>query len=141
MGGFTRAWQGKCALEALLVEDDDLDAQVLTAFADMNGECEVRVTRARTLREAGQLARDGHYDLYFVDLHLGEASSLGLLARLECSGARPVVLSNVSPQEAEQYRLNEGALRFLSKGECSPARIGAFVREALEARRAAAPEI
>ena len=141
MNGAANPGDKERVIEALLVEDDDIDAQVLTSFAGMNGACEVHITRARTVREAGELARSARYDLYFVDLHLGEASSLGLLARLEDSGARPVVLSNASALEVEQYRLNSGSLRFLPKSECSPARIGALVQEALDARRAAARDM
>lgn len=129
----------KETLEALLVEDDDLDAQVLKTFADMNGECDIRFTHARTLTEARRLTRNSRFDIYFVDLHVGEGSALALLAHLERDGARPVVISNVSAREVEQYRLNAGGIRFLSKGDCSPARLGALVREALVARRAAAP--
>ena len=141
MGASTIAGSEGGALKALLVEDDDIDADILTLFVRMNSEYEVEITRASSLREAGRLARDCRYDLYFVDLHVGGGSALGFLARLEGSGARPVVLSNASAQEAERYRLNAGALRFLSKSECSAARIGALVREALDARRALAQEI
>jgi DNA-binding response OmpR family regulator len=126
------------ALEALLVEDDDLDARILKTLAGMNGQCAVRFTHARTLKEAKALTRDGAYDIYFIDLNLAEGSALSLLAKLERAGARPVVVSNVSPHEAKLYRLDEGGMRFLPKGECTAASVGALVREALVARRAAA---
>lgn len=126
-------------LEALLVEDDDLDARILKTLADMNGECVVRFTHARTLTEAKALTRDGKYDMYFIDLNLQEGSALSLLAKLEQSGARPVVVSNVSPHEARRYRLDQGGVRFLPKGDCTPASVGALVREALTARRAVMP--
>jgi len=125
------------ALEALLVEDDDLDARILQMLADMNGECAVNFTHARTITEAKALTRKGKYDMYFIDLNVGEGSALALLANLERSGVRPVVVSNVSPSEARRYRLDAGSLRFLPKGECTAASVGALVREALNARRAA----
>ena len=126
-------------LEALLVEDDDLDARILQTLADMNGACAIRFTHARTLNEANALTQGGKYDMYFIDLNVGEGSALTLLAKLELAGARPVVVSNVSPSEIRRYRLNAGGLRFLSKGDCTAARLGALVQEALAARRAAAP--
>jgi DNA-binding response OmpR family regulator len=128
---------GVGALEALLVEDDDLDARILQMLADMNGECAVNFTHARTITEAKALTRDGKYDMYFIDLNVGEGSALSLLANLERAGVRPVVVSNVTASEARRYRLNAGSLRFLPKSECTPASVGALVREALVARRSA----
>ena len=128
---------GPGALEALLVEDDDLDARILQMLADMNGECAVNFTHARTITEAKALTRDSKYDMYFIDLHVGEGSALSLLANLERAGVRPVVVSNVTASEARRYRLDAGSLRFLPKGECTAASVGALVREALNARRAA----
>ena len=123
------------ALEALLIEDDDLDAEILTTIADMNGACAIHFTRARTLHEAAHFMSRSKFDIYFVDFCLGESSSLKLLASLEQSGARPVVVSNITSREAEHYRLNQGGVRFLAKGDCSPTRISDLVREALNARQ------
>jgi len=128
---------GPGALEALLVEDDDLDARILQMLADMNGECAVNFTHARTITEAKALTRDSKYDMYFIDLHVGEGSALSLLANLERAGVRPVVVSNVTASEARRYRLDAGGLRFLPKSECTRDSVGALVREALVARRAA----
>lgn len=128
---------GAAHLEALLVEDDDLDARILKTLAGMNGECVVRFTHARTITEAKALTRDSKYDMYFIDLNVGEGSALALLANLERAGARPVVVSNVSRSEAKRYRLDAGGMRFLPKGDCTPASVGALVREALDARSAA----
>ncbi len=123
------------ALEALLVEDDELDARILKTLAEMNGECVVRFTHARTLTEAKALTRDSKYDMYFIDLNLAEGMALSLLDRLERAGARPVVVSNVSPCDVRRYRLDGGGVRFLPKGDCTPASVGALVREALAARQ------
>ena len=128
---------GPGALEALLVEDDDLDARILQMLADMNGECAVNFTHARTITEAKALTRDSKYDMYFIDLNVGEGSALSLLANLERAGVRPVVVSNVTASEARRYRLDAGGLRFLPKSECTRDSVGALVREALVARRAA----
>jgi DNA-binding NtrC family response regulator len=125
---------GALALQALLVEDDDLDAEILTTMAGMNEECAIHFTRARTLFEATRIVERAKFDLYFVDFRLDEGSSLKLLASLEQAGARPIVLSNLSSGDVESYRLNYGAVRFLSKGDCSPTRINALVRDALHAR-------
>jgi DNA-binding NtrC family response regulator len=123
------------ALEALLVEDDDLDAEILTTMADMNGACAIHFTRARTIIEAAHIMARSKFDIYFVDFCLGESSSLKLLASLEHSGARPVVVSNITRRDVERYRLNHGGVRFLAKGDCSPTRISDLVREALDARQ------
>jgi DNA-binding NtrC family response regulator len=136
-GGLQNTNNGAAELEALLVEDDDLDARILTTLAGMNGECAIRFTHARTIREAKALTQDGKFDMYFIDLHVGEGSALSLLANLENAGARPVVVSNISPAEAKLYRLDAGGVRFLSKAECTAARVSALVHEALAARRAA----
>ena len=128
---------GPGALEALLVEDDDLDARILQMLADINGECAVNFTHARTITEAKALTRDSKYDMYFIDLHVGEGSALSLLANLERAGVRPVVVSNVTASEARRYRLDADGMRFLPKSECTRDRVGALVREALVARRAA----
>jgi len=122
------------ALEALLVEDDDLDANILTAYAGMYEECAIHFTRARTVGEALRLTRDAQFDLYFVDFNLGERSTLRLLTALERDGRRPVVISSISLQEAERYRLNSGALRFLPKGDVSAASLHPLASEALCAR-------
>ena len=118
-------------LDALLVEDDDLDARVLAAFADMNADRPIRFTRARTVAQALALTGASRFDLYFVDFNLGDRSSLRLLTTLEQAGARPVVISSLSPQEAEHLRLNSGGLRFLAKGDICAARLHALASEAL----------
>jgi len=122
------------ALDALLVEDDDLDARILTAYADMNADRPIRFTRARTVAEALRLSGGGRYDLYFVDFNLGERSTLRLLATLEHAGARPVVISSISLNEAELYRLTTGRLRFLAKGDICAASLHALADEALRDR-------
>jgi DNA-binding NarL/FixJ family response regulator len=127
-----------CSLQALQVEDDDLDAEILRTFAAMNGEFEIYFTRACTIDEALRILQLRKFDLYFIDLFVGDESSLNLLTSLEMSGARPVVVSNITLREAEQYRLNQGGVRFLAQGDCSPMRIGALAREALRARHAKA---
>jgi CheY-like chemotaxis protein len=125
---------GALALHALLVEDDELDAEILITLAGMNGACAIHFTRARTLAEAARIVAGSKFDMYFVDFHLDEGSSLKLLASLEQAGARPVVVSNLTLGDVERYRLNQGGVRFLSKGDCSPMRISALVRDALQAR-------
>ena len=127
--------EGAVALEALIVEDDELDARILKTFANMNGEYRVHFTHARTLSEAKALTRDSKYDVYFVDLMLAGGMALSLLDALERAGARPVIVSHVSPRDVRRYRLDTGKVRFLSKGDCTPARVGALLREALAARR------
>jgi DNA-binding NtrC family response regulator len=130
-----------CSLQALLVEDDELDAEIFKTIGGMNGECAIHFTHARTLDEAARILERRKFDLYFVDLCVGEGMSLTLLANLEMSGARPVVVSNLTLREAEQYRLNQGGVRFLAKGDCSPTRIGALAREALRARQTEARQV
>lgn len=127
------------AISALLVEDDDLDALVLTTYAHMDPSISVEVTRAHSLAEAYDLVRTGHYDMYFVDLHVGGGTSLRLLSDLERKGARAVVLSNASALEVSRYGLDRGGLVFLAKPECSAARIGELMREAAAARDSALP--
>jgi DNA-binding response OmpR family regulator len=124
-----------CSLQALLVEDDELDAEIFRTFGGMNGECPIHFTHARTIDEATRILERRKFDLYFVDLCVGKGSSLNLVVSLEMSGARPVVVSNLTLREADQYRLNQGGVRFLPKGDCSPTRIGALAREALRARQ------
>jgi DNA-binding NarL/FixJ family response regulator len=123
------------ALEALLVEDDDLDARILTVFAGMYEDCAIRFTRARTVGEALLLTRDVRFDMYFIDFNLGERSTLRLLTSLERDGARPVVISSISGQEADMFRLNTGALRFLAKSDICAASVHALADEALRDRR------
>jgi DNA-binding NtrC family response regulator len=109
-------------LNVLLVEDDDIDARIIGLVADLVENFELGVTRVSSLVDAKSAISNAKFDVCLLDFWLGRESSLRFLSALEEMDSRmgTVVLSNISPQEASNFRLATPRNVFLPKMECTP---------------------
>jgi DNA-binding NtrC family response regulator len=116
-------------LNVLLVEDDDIDARIIGLVADLVENFELGVTRVNSLVDAKSAIKTTKYDICLLDFWLGRESSLRFLSALEEMDERmgTVVLSNISPQEATNFRLATRRNFFLPKAECTPDQLSSAI--------------
>lgn len=109
-------------LNVLLVEDDDIDARIIGLVADLVENFELGVTRVNSIVDAKSAINTSKFDVCLLDFWLGRESSLRFLSALEEMDSRmgTVVISNISQQDANNFRLASCRNYFLSKAECTP---------------------
>ncbi|MFI2752666.1 PP2C family protein-serine/threonine phosphatase [Cellulomonas sp. P22] len=119
-------------MRVLLVEDDDGDA-LLVEESLLDAGLDVRIVRARTIREALE-----HLDVDCVLLDLGLPDAMGLdaLDRLLAAGAPAVVvLTGLAGSDLGLEAVSCGAQDYLVKGEVDGSTLGRAVRYAVQRRR------
>lgn len=116
-------------LNILLVEDDDIDARVIGMVADLVENFELDVTRVNSIHDAKSAIAANRFDVCLLDFWLGRESSLRFLSALEEMDTRmgTVVLSNISLQEATNFRLGTQRNFFLPKAECTPDQLSSAI--------------
>jgi DNA-binding NtrC family response regulator len=116
-------------LNVLLVEDDDIDARIIGMVADLVEGFELGVTRVNSIVDAKSAIENAKFDVCLLDFWLGRESSLRFLSALEEMDERmgTVVLSNISPQEATNFRLATRRNFFLPKTECTPDQLSSAI--------------
>src|ERR1700683_4887591 len=127
------------SLRVLLVEDDDIDADIVSIYAGMSEKFDFDLTRVTNIAHAREALKSGAFDLCLVDYWVGQETSLRLLTSLDRPGSHTatVVLSNISLREVEMLRIPSGGATFLSKADCSVERLEDAVQAALQSRRCA----
>jgi DNA-binding NtrC family response regulator len=123
-------------LRVLLVEDDDIDADIVSIFAGMSEKFDFDFTRVTNIPHAWEALKSGAFDLCLVDYWVGQETSLRLLTSLDRPGSHTatVVLSNISPRDVEMLRIPSRGATFLSKGDCSAQSLENAVQAALQSR-------
>ncbi|MEM9588583.1 MAG: diguanylate cyclase [Planctomycetota bacterium] len=104
-------------IRTLLVEDNDLDAQFLTALLERSTELTFEVDRATSVRAAVVVLHNGEFDIMLVDLGLPDNSGLELIPRLRAaSPSTPIVMltGDDNPETALQA-IETGAQDYLPK--------------------------
>lgn len=116
-------------LNVLLVEDDDIDARIIGLVAELVKNFELGVTRVSSLVDAKSAIKTTKFDVCLLDFWLGRESSLGFLSALEEMDDRmgTVVLSNISSQDATNFRLATRRNFFLPKVECTPDQLASAI--------------
>jgi two-component system cell cycle response regulator len=123
--------------KVLLVEDNDVDAQLTQDLLSEWCMEEFQTTRAKTLGEGLTLLSRERFDAVLLDLALPDA--FGLPTVREVLATNPtiavVVLSGVSDQSLALQAVRQGAQDYLVKGQGHPELLPRAVRYAIERKR------
>jgi two-component system, cell cycle response regulator len=125
-------------IKVLLVEDNDVDAELTKDLLSEWSMEEFQVTRARTLGEGfGFLGRE-RFDAVLLDLSLPDAFGLPTVRQFHAmSPTVPlVVLSGVSDQSLALQAVQQGAQDYLVKGQGHPELLARAIRYSIERKRA-----
>lgn len=130
------ALSSRPSLRVLLIEDDDIDAQIVDIYAGMSEKFDFELTRVENIDKAWEALKAEVFDICLVDYWVGDETSLRLLTSLErpeCPTAT-VVLSNIPMRDVMSLRLPSRGAAFLSKGDCSAKALDYAVGVALQSR-------
>ena len=124
-------------IKVLLIEDNDVDAQLTQDLLSEWSTEEFQVARATTLAEGLSLLSRERFDAMLLDLSLPDA--FGLPTVREVHAASPtipvVVLSGVSDQSLALQAVRQGAQDYLVKGQGHPELLARAIRFAIERKR------
>ncbi len=124
-------------IKVLLIEDNDVDAQLTQDLLSEWSTEEFQVARTTTLAEGLLLLSRERFDAMLLDLSLPDA--FGLPTVREVHAASPtipvVVLSGVSDPSLALQAIRQGAQDYLVKGEGHPELLARAIRYAIERKR------
>jgi diguanylate cyclase (GGDEF)-like protein/PAS domain S-box-containing protein len=105
------------ALELLVIEDDEADADLLRAYIDESTRIDADIDHAATLKEGLDAFDGSSHDLILLDLLLPDASAEETLERVcgRASDAPVVALTGNNSPDLERTALHYGVDEFLSK--------------------------
>ena len=132
---FRKPADQRTKLTALHVENDDIDACIVKLVAGMTEDLELRITRVRSFDEARATISSAVFDIHLVDAKLDDETSLNFLAALERRGGNAIILSNLSSQEATEFRARAGKWQVLSKSDLTPRTLKDAIVASLRRRR------
>jgi two-component system, cell cycle response regulator len=124
-------------IKALLVEDNDVDAQLTQDLLSEWSIEEFRITRVKTLGEGLTLLSRERFDAVLLDLSLPDAFGLPTVRQVHATSPTipVVVLSGVSDQGLALQAVQQGAQDYLVKGQGHPELLARAVRYAIERKR------
>jgi len=124
-------------ITVLLIEDNDIDAQLTQdLLAEWSVE-EFKITHAKTLSEGLLHIDKGRFDAILLDLSLPDAFGLPTVRQVHATNPSIplVVLSGVSDQTLALQAVQQGAQDYLVKGQGHPELLARSVRYAIERKR------
>ena len=121
----------------LLVEDNPVDAHVITEALTRSGEAVFSVTRAERLAEAIDRLRTGSYDLILLDFMLPDSQGLATFStvRLQAPEVPVVVLTALSDEDIAVEAGRQRALDGLVTGQVQPTALKRSIHYALTCPR------
>jgi two-component system, cell cycle response regulator len=124
-------------IKVLLVEDNDVDAQLTQDLLSEWSSEEFQVSRVKTLGEGLTYLSRERFDAVLLDLSLPDAFGLPTVRQIhDTSPTIPVVvLSGVSDQSLALQAVQQGAQDYLVKGQGHPELLARAVRYAIERKR------
>jgi len=124
-------------IKALLVEDNDVDAQLTQDLLSEWSIEEFQITRAKTLGEGLALLSRERFDAVLLDLSLPDAFGLPTVKQVHATSPTipVVILSGVSDQSLALQAVQQGAQDYLVKGQGHPELLARAVRYAIERKR------
>jgi len=124
-------------IKALLVEDNDVDAQFTQDLLSEWSIEEFQIIRAKTLGEGLILLSRERFDAVLLDLSLPDAFGLPTVRQVHATSPTipVVVLSGVSDQNLALQAVQQGAQDYLVKGQGHPELLARAVRYAIERKR------
>ncbi len=117
----------------LVIEDDDIDAEVLLRIVDRLPDRDWRVVRARTLSVALSILEIESPDVALVDLNLADAwHSDTVQALVEAAPGCPIIVqTGLDDPSVPSEMLRLGAQDFLQKGTITVDSLGRSIRHAI----------
>ena len=124
-------------INVLLVEDNDVDAQLTQDLLTEWSIDEFKITRTKTLGEGLALLSRERFDAVLLDLSLPDAFGLPTVRQVHATSPTipVVVLSGVSDQSLALQAVQQGAQDYLVKGQGHPELLARAVRYAIERKR------
>ena len=124
-------------INVLLVEDNDVDAQLTQDLLSEWSIEEFQITRAKTLGEGLAFLSRERFDAVLLDLSLPDAFGLPAVRQVHATSPTipVVVLSGVSDQSLALQAVQQGAQDYLVKGQGHPELLARAVRYAIERKR------
>ena len=124
-------------IKVLLIEDNDVDAQLTQDLLSEWSSEEFQVSRVKTLGEGLTYLSRERFDAVLLDLSLPDAFGLSTVRQIhDTSPTIPVVvLSGVSDQSLALQAVQQGAQDYLVKGQGHPELLARAVRYAIERKR------
>ncbi len=124
-------------IKVLLIEDNDVDAQLTQDLLSEWSTEEFQVARATTLAEGLSLLSRERFDAMLLDLSLPDAFGLPTVREVHASSPTipVVVLSGVSDQNLALQAVRQGAQDYLVKGQGPPELLARAIRYAIERKR------
>jgi diguanylate cyclase (GGDEF)-like protein len=124
-------------IKVLLIEDNDVDAQLTQDLLSEWSTEEFQVARAATLAEGLSLLSRERFDAMLLDLSLPDAFGLPTVREVHASSPTipVVVLSGVSDQNLALQAVRQGAQDYLVKGQSHPELLARAIRYAIERKR------
>jgi len=124
-------------IKVLLVEDNDVDAQLTQDLLSEWSSEEFQVARVKTLAEGLTCLSRERFDAVLLDLSLPDAFGLPTVRQIHTTSPTipVVVLSGVSDQSLALQAVQQGAQDYLVKGQGHPELLARAVRYAIERKR------
>lgn len=125
-------------IKVLLVEDNDIDADLTQDLLSEWSMEEFQITRARTLAEGFAFLSHDRFDAVLLDLSLPDAFGLPTVRQVHAMNPTVpvVVLSGVADQSLALQAVQQGAQDYLVKGQGHPELLARSIRYAIERKRA-----
>lgn len=125
-------------IKVLLVEDNDIDADLTQDLLSEWSMEEFQIIRARTLAEGSSFLSRDRFDAVLLDLSLPDAFGLPTVRQVHAMNPTVpvVVLSGVADQGLALQAVQQGAQDYLVKGQGHPEVLARSIRYAIERKRA-----
>lgn len=124
------------AMRVLLVDGEERNAAIATAYLEAFEGRDVEVRRAHALAEAIARAGEEHFDVVLLDLNLPDCATDEPVARFRraVDNLPVVVLTSVTDDVAGMNAVRQGAEELLIKDNLSPEALRRSIRHAIERR-------
>jgi diguanylate cyclase (GGDEF)-like protein len=125
-------------IKVLLVEDNDVDAELTQDLLSEWSMEEFQITRAKTLAEGFSFLSRERFDAVLLDLSLPDTFGLPTVRQVHAMNPTVpvVVLSGVTDQSLALQAVQQGAQDYLVKGQGHPELLARAIRYAIERKRA-----
>jgi diguanylate cyclase (GGDEF)-like protein len=125
-------------IKVLLIEDNDVDAELTQDLLSEWSMEEFQITRAKTLAEGFSFLSRERFDAVLLDLSLPDTFGLPTVRQVHAMNPTVpvVVLSGVTDQSLALQAVQQGAQDYLVKGQGHPELLARAIRYAIERKRA-----
>ncbi len=125
-------------IKVLLVEDNDVDAELTQDLLSEWSMEEFQITRAKTLAEGFLFLSRERFDAVLLDLSLPDTFGLPTVRQVHAMNPTVpvVILSGVTDQSLALQAVQQGAQDYLVKGQGHPELLARAIRYAIERKRA-----